>query len=159
MCENKLIVKLSSKIQRHRKQHPKQARLPKQIRDIVLRSLDEGVSSNKLGRAIGMSGRGIRYWQKLAPRIKKSPTKKSRALKSSFKRQDAHKNKFNLNDLKPRELSIVDEPIGLSFSQAKSQDRVAGRASVLLCSGIRIELEMAALDSDFLFRLNQIGGA
>lgn len=154
--QNKVLAELRVKIEAHRKRHPKQARLPKKIRSLVLRLLGEGASSNQLGVAIGMSGRAIRYWQKLDSKLKNKQTKKLRVFKSSVKLEESKKNKFVINPIKPRQLSVTDEREVGSFSQGQAPDRV--KASVLLCSGVRIEIELSALDSDFLFRLNQIGG-
>jgi hypothetical protein len=152
--QGNIFAELKSKIEVQRNRHPEEADFSKRIRKLVLRSLREGVSSNKLGEALGISGRAIRYWQKSVPQINKKLKNKKN---NKIKKVQVKTARVLKRSLTPRELKLTEEDKVLPLFEETSQDRA--KASVLLCSGVKIEIELSALDSDFLIRLNQLGGA
>ena len=155
VIQNEILAKLSAEIEAHRKHQPKQERLPKKLRDIVLGLMNQGLSSNELGLAIGVTGRAIRYWQKAeTTTTNKTQASKPKILTRSVKRQRSKKNKFKKR-VQPREL-LVEVERGVAVSPL-SETVASKSVTVSLRSGVRIELEMSALSSDFLLRLNQIG--
>ena len=46
--QNKMLAELIAKIEAQRKRNPERARFPKKVKSLVLRTLEKGVSSNKL---------------------------------------------------------------------------------------------------------------
>lgn len=157
VVQSKILTELITKIEVYRERRPETSHYPKRVRNLILRALKKGVSSNRLGRAVGVSGRAIRYWQKSEPILRKKRSKNSTIFKSSVRPQRSEKNKPTKRILKPRELAVVSERE--SFSSFVSESQACAQVSVLLRSGVRIELELSALSSDFLLRLSEIGGA
>ena len=155
--QSKIIDEALTKIKEYRERHPESGRFPKRLRNLILRALSQGVSSNKLGRAIGLSGRAIRYWQKSDAVLKKARSKSPKAFKNSVRAKRSRKNKFTKFRLKPRELAVVSDVE--SLLPAENESQVLSRVSVFLRSGVKLELDLSALSSDFLLRLSEIGEA